>query len=72
MSYHGAECHQCKHFVPHRRESGRLDKKHYGACQAVVEWPIVPICYGRTWTPPERRPVWWDTNAEACHCFAQS
>ena len=69
MSYHGAECGECKHFALHRKANGRREK-HYGQCLAPVTWPPVPICYGETWRPPERRPVWADSNAESCSQFA--
>lgn len=66
----GAECNACEHFVPARHDSGRINKKKYGTCLATVTWPAVPISYGLTWKPPEKRHVWWDTNAEECSHYA--
>jgi hypothetical protein len=74
MAEHGAECGDCRHFKPALHPSGRVNKKHFGQCLYVVQWPKdVPMKYGRPWQPPkDEAAVWVDTNAEDCPCYERS
>lgn len=70
MAHHGAECEECKWFVPARHASGRINRRFYGECTYVVVWPKVPVGY--RWQPPTADKVWCDTNAEDCPCFEEN
>lgn len=70
MAHHGAECEECKWFVPARhKDSGRINRKHYGQCTYVVVWPKVPISIRMDRPVPTA--VWCNTNAEDCPCFEE-
>lgn len=60
-------CGTCANFEEALHPSGRVNRKHYGQCFYPVEWPTVPVSYGKRWTPPERFVVWHHTDAEECH-----
>ena len=71
---HRAQCEDCKWFSHYRRSNGRIDRKHFGACNYVVVWPkSVPLKYGDSWQDPRpSQAVWWNSNAERCQCFERN
>lgn len=66
-----SECQDCAHFIHARHANGRIDRRTWGTCTFVVNWPVkVPMTYSMTYrnpTPSVR--VWADSNAEECSCY---
>jgi hypothetical protein len=61
-------CGNCANFEEARHPSGRVNKRHYGRCTWVVDWPHkIPMIY--EFNPPTPYKAWYDSDASKCQCW---